>query len=375
MKLFEWVEAVTEPASRLMNERDCYLAAAIGCIQAFHSGTTTVLDYMYPMPSPVMYRRFSEAFKDAGMRGILGWGFQECGEEFGLPKTLTRPVGEVLNDFDKYGPEMTGSTLSPALAPGVVFGITPDGFRHIRDLSEKRNLLLTLHLNETSLDNEAVYQVHGKSAVRYLEDLGILGPNLLAVHCVKMTAEEIALFRDYNVKVSHNPSSNMYLGAGIAPVIYMRSGNIVVGLATDGGGSNSNDMLEVLEDTAFLQKVSQEDPACITAQDVLDMATLGGAEAIGRLKDLGSLQSGKKADLFVFDPLSPRSVPVLDPVASLVFSSGPPNIVLTMVDGKIVMEDREVKTIEEKALLMEAQSAAEELAMKTGTEKYFKGGE
>jgi 5-methylthioadenosine/S-adenosylhomocysteine deaminase len=373
LKLFDWVEAVTEPAARLMTGRDCYLAAAVGLLQAARAGTTTVLDYMYPMPSSQMYTHFARAFENVGIRGILGWGFLDCGEEHGLPKSLMRPVKDVLDDLDKHGPEMTGERVTAALAPGVVFGVTAGSLKDIRDYATDKGMLISMHLNETGIDDAAVLADHGKRAVPYLDELGFLGPDLLAVHCVKMEREDMDLFQNNGVKVSHNPSSNMYLGSGIAPVLDMRSRGITVGLATDSGGSNSNDMLEVMEDAAFLQKVAYEDPAVITAQDILDIATRGGAEAIGGGNELGSLEKGKKADMFVFDPIRPRSVPVLDPAASLVFSSGPENVVLTMVGGHIILENGSITTIDETELLAESQTAAIGLAERSGTLSLIRG--
>jgi 5-methylthioadenosine/S-adenosylhomocysteine deaminase len=229
-------------------------------------------------------------------------------------------------------------------------------------------MLISLHTNETPDDDRAILAEHGQRTVPYLEEIGFWGPDVLAVHCVRMQPEDIEILSRYDVKVSHNPISNMYLGSGVAPVVEMRRAGLTVGLATDGAASNnSQDMIESMKLAGLVHKLAHTDPSAITASDVLDMATIEGARSLGREQHLGSLEPGKQADLFVLDPAGAKSVPVLDPVATLVFSAGEENVLTTVVAGQVLLGEGQITTVDEGALLQECQAAAWDLARRAGT--------
>ncbi len=372
LTLYDWVEAVTGPSVPCMSLRDAYLAAILGGLEALHSGTTTILDYQYPLPNKDLYRSVASAFKDLGLRAILAMGLTETGEQFGLPAYLFQPVEEALQQWDSLTAELDSeldyNLLSYGLAPAIVFGITGPGLERLRAYASDRQMLICLHVNETADDDRAMLAEKGMRAVPYLEEIGFWGPNVLAVHCVRMQPEDIEILARHDVKVSHNPVSNMYLGSGVAPIVEMRRAGLTVGLATDGAASNNcQDMLETLKCTGLVQKMAHQDPSAITAADVLDMATIDGARAIGQGERLGSLEPGKRADLFIYDPYCARSVPVLDPVASLVFSAGKEGVETTVVAGQVVLDGGQITSVDEAALLQECQAAAEALAIRAGT--------
>jgi 5-methylthioadenosine/S-adenosylhomocysteine deaminase len=372
LTLYEWVRAVTGPSVPLMSERDAYLAAVLGGLEALHSGTTTVFDYQYPLPNPKLYRSVACAFRDLRLRGILAQGMTETGEQFGLPAYLFQPVEQALAEWDRLtaeiGNEPGNALLSFGLAPAIVFGITRAGLEALRAYATEHGMPISLHVNETADDNRATLAEHGQRAVPFLEQIGFLGPDVLAVHCVRMRPEDVEILARHDVKVSYNPISNMYLGSGTAPIVEMRRAGLTVGLGTDGAASNnSQDMIETCKCAGLVQKLGRQDPSAITAAGVLDMATIDGARAIGQGERLGSLEAGKQADLFIYDPVCPRSVPVLDPVASLVFSSGTEGVVTTVVAGQVVLDGGQVTTVDEAALLRECQEAACALAVRAGT--------
>ena len=162
----------------------------------------------------------------------------------------------------------------------------------------------------------------------------------------------------------------MYLGSGIPPIVRMAEAGLRIGLATDGAGSNNcQDMLESLKFSALLQKVAARDASVVRAQTALDWATRGGAQAINLGREIGSIETGKKADFFLLDPFTPKATPVHDPLATLVYSSGQANVVTTVVDGRVLLEDGVFHHLDEPALLREAQRAAQHLAQRAGTEK------
>jgi 5-methylthioadenosine/S-adenosylhomocysteine deaminase len=368
LRLYDWVRAVTGPSIPAMNERDAYLATMVGGLEALRSGTTTLLDYQYPLPDKGLYRAVARAFRDLGLRGVLAQGMTETGAKFGLPDYLFQPVEEALEEWDALTAELGSDLLSFALAPAIVFGMTRAGLERLRVYARQRAMLVSLHINETADDDRAVLAEYGRRAVPFLEELGFLGPDLLAVHCVRMQPEDIETMARHDVKVAHNPVSNMYLGSGVAPVVEMRRAGLTVGLATDGAASNNSlDMLETMKCAGLVHKMAHRDPSILNSTDVLDMATIEGARAIGQGDRLGSLEPGKQADMFVLDPVRAKSVPVHDPVASVVFSSGEDGVVTTIVAGRVVLDEGRIVSVDEIALLEECQSAACALAKRAGT--------
>ncbi|MGH8525000.1 MAG: amidohydrolase family protein, partial [Gammaproteobacteria bacterium] len=188
-----------------------------------------------------------------------------------------------------------------------------------------------------------------------------------AVHCVKCNQKDIRLMKAFDVKVSHNPCSNMYLASGIAPIPQMLMAGLSVGIATDGPASNNNqNMVHVLKYTALLHKVAHEDAAVITAEKVLEMATIDGARAIGMEKEIGSLEPGKKADVAIMAFDNPFSTPVHNPISSLVYSALGNEPETVIIDGEVVMRDRMIKTVDELHVREQAQRAAEALAKRSG---------
>jgi 5-methylthioadenosine/S-adenosylhomocysteine deaminase len=209
--------------------------------------------------------------------------------------------------------------------------------------------------------------------VPFLERIGLLGPDVLHAHCVQLTEEDCEILARHGACVSYNPVSNMYLGSGVPPIPRLLELGVTVGLGADGAASNnSQDMLEALKIAALLPKVAWRDPAIFTASDAVRLATSGGAAALGR-DDFGALEPGKRADLFIFDPLHAKSIPVHDPVSTLVYASGEANVRTTIVGGKVVLDDRRIIGVDEQAILREAQSLAEQLSERAGTRRRLAG--
>ncbi len=367
LSLYQWVDEIAAPSASGMSEKQAYLSTLLGGMEAIHCGTTTLLDFMYSMPDSKLHRQVGNGLRDIGLRGVLGLGLMENGEEHGLSPCQFRPVTEALDEWQEIMNEYKGGILSFALAPEIPFGITPKGYRDIRNFASTNGIPITIHINETLEDDNANIKDYQKRAVPFLEELGFWGEDVIGVHCVKMQPEDIEIFVKHNVKISHNPVSNMYLGVGVAPIIELNELGLTISLGTDGAGSNnSQDMFEVMKSTGLLHKVHHQNSEVINAQTILDMATLGGAISLGLSDRIGSLEVSKQADLFIFDPLKPKSTPVFDPISNLVFSSGSENISTTIVAGKILMEERKIIGINELDILQECQESAWKLARKVG---------
>jgi len=196
----------------------------------------------------------------------------------------------------------------------------------------------------------------------FLERIGFLDSPTLAVHCVHLTARDLRILKARGVTVSHNPTSNMYLASGVAPVPQMLMAGIAVGLATDGPASNNNqNMIQALKFGALLHKVHTLDPTAITAEQALEMATIGAAKALGISGEVGSLEPGKRADVIVLNLRNVFASPLHHPVSSLVYAAVGSEVETVIIDGRVVMDDGRIQTADEPGALRDAQRAAEQL--------------
>jgi 5-methylthioadenosine/S-adenosylhomocysteine deaminase len=373
MGVEQWVQAVTFPTAVHMNPEEVYLASLVSCLENLRSGVTTVVDFMYPVGDPALHEAVIRALADSGLRGRYSRMVNDAGAEAGVRPALIHPPQASLAHAAELIERHNGAAdgrLEIGLSVGVIWGITEAGLRATRRFASERHVPITMHINESPFDNEASLKAFGRATIAMLEYTGLLGPDLLAVHCVHMTPEEIGLFAEHDVKISYNAVSNMYLGSGIPPIVAMAKAGLTISLATDGSGSNNcQDMLETLKFSALLQKVAARDASVVNAQLALDWATRGGARAMRRESELGSLEPGKRADFFIVNPYTSKATPVHDPLATLVYSAGQANVVTTVVGGRVLLENGAFCELDEAAILLEAQRTAQRLAERCGTEK------
>lgn len=367
--LFDWLDSSVRRAIHKIDKECCHYAALTGCIEAIRTGTTTVLDYMYCHGQPDLDIEVLNALEKIGIRGVFGRGNTNTDS---FPKDIACPYKETeemfLADVERLANEYRNHPrISIAIAPGIIWDISEEGFRKIRGLADKYKLPVTMHLVETEDDDEYTLKVKGMRTIPYLEKVGILGPDFIAVHCVHMNDEDRALLKKYDVKISHNPVSNMILASGVAPVPKYLEEGMTVSLACDGAASNdTQDMLEVIKTTALLHKVNTRNAAVVSAGEVLEMATLGGAKALQMEDRIGSIEVGKKADMFIYNPINARSIPVHDPVSTIVYSSAQPNVETTIIDGRVVLENGKFITVDEEEILHKTQEIAAKLVNEAG---------
>lgn len=373
MPVEQWVQAVTFPTARAINAEEAYLLSLVSCLENLRSGATTVMDFMYSLDNPALHEAVIQAMLDSGLRGRYTRTVVDSGEEMGIPGVMRQRAEDALAHARALQARFHGAgdgRLDIGLAIGVIWAITEPGLRAVRRCADETGMTITMHVNETPFDNVAAQRRWGRATIPMLAETGVLGPDFIAVHCVHMTEEDVALFVRHNVAVAYNPVSNMYLGSGIAPIVQLAGRGLRIGLATDGSGSNNcQDMLETLKFGALLQKVGRQDPSCVLAQQALDWATRGGAEAMGLADQVGSLAPGKKADFFLVNPFTPKATPVHDPVTTLVYSAGQPNVEMVVVNGRVLMENGVFTHLDEAKILRDAQRAAQHLAQRAGTER------
>ncbi|HZA37008.1 MAG TPA: amidohydrolase family protein, partial [Vicinamibacterales bacterium] len=257
--------------------------------------------------------------------------------------------------------------ITPAVAPHSMYLVDKAVLLACRALAVKHQKPLLIHLAETEDEIRTARERFQASPTAFLQQIGFWAPRTLAAHGVWVTDEDIALLAQAHVGVSHNPESNMKLASGTAPVTKYLKAGVAVGLGTDGAASNNDlDMFEAMRETAFLHKLTTRDPRALPAATVLELATLGGARALGMDRQVGSLERGKRADLLIVSMSSARQTPLYDPVSHLVYLTRGDDVETTIVHGKVLMENRTVLTLDEGSVLAEARRMSEDVRRAVG---------
>ena len=346
LPLKAWLEQYIFPAEgKWVNEEFVYWGTLLATIEMIHSGTTTFVDGYF------FAEHIARAVGQSGMRSLLGQGILD----FPTPDFLS--PSEALKKTEAFIEiHARSSLIRPTLFAHSVYTCSPNLLKQCRDLAERHGVPLIIHLAETKSEIEEVSKKYGKSPVNHMESLGLLSPSLIACHCVWLTEAEIDLLARRGVKVVHNPESNMKLASGVAPVPELLARGVTVGLGTDGCASNNNlDLFQEMDSAAKLHKVHRLDPTVMPSSVVLEMATLGGARVLGLEKEIGSLEVGKKADIIVLDLNRPHLQPVYNIVSQLVYSAVGADVRDVIIDGKLVMHDRKLLTLDEETVLQKAQ--------------------
>ncbi|MBR6165246.1 MAG: amidohydrolase [Clostridia bacterium] len=337
-RLIEWLNLSALPFGKIMTPRQHELAARLACMEALKSGCTTLCEFFYTDQDPELAYACIEGMQSTGIRSVFIRTFQDTGEEYGMPSVFIEPADKAMREVSllrkRYKED---DMLSIWTGPDVTWSTTKEGYQTMLEYCLSENVRYSMHLKETEVDNEMCLRTYGKDIVDLLEEIGFLTDRMLAVHCVNLTERDIKRFSEYGVSISHNPAPNLYLGSGIPPIPESLRAGVNVALGTDGAASNnSTDMLETMKLAALIQKGIHRDASVISADQVIRMATCGGAKAIGMENMVGTLEAGKKADMILFDPRHLKSFPDHDAEATVVYASSEENIDTTIVNGKIV---------------------------------------
>jgi 5-methylthioadenosine/S-adenosylhomocysteine deaminase len=227
------------------------------------------------------------------------------------------------------------------------------------ELARRYGVPVITHLAETEDEVRIAHEQHQTTPTAYLESIGFWGPRTLAAHGVWVSDEDIAILKRRNVGVAHNPESNMKLASGAAPVKKYLAAGIALGLGTDGAASNNDlDMFEAMRQASFLAKHAEHDPTVVPAQAALDMATIGGARALSMESTIGSLEAGKRADLITVSVSAARQTPLYEPISHLVYTTRGDDVRTTIVNGKVLMKDRQLRTLDRTAVIADARRLA-----------------
>jgi 5-methylthioadenosine/S-adenosylhomocysteine deaminase len=373
MVLKKWFTCMTGPSAIHLTPPDAHIAAKHGCVESIRGGVTTVLDFMYAHPQPGMIAAVVAAFEETGVRGFVCRGFASMGQEYGTPPELIETPANALADAREqiHRFNRPGGRVQVGVACNMIWTVDEAGYRATRVLANEEKVLVTTHIAETSFELETSAAKYGRTDTEFLSDIGFLGPDVVAAHCVLCTPSDIAILKQHDVKVSNNPCSNQYLASGCAPIPAMLAAGLTVGLASDGpASSNNHSMIQAMKFSALQQKGVHQNAEIITAETVLEMATLGGARAVGLAHEIGSIELGKKADIAVIDYDNAWMTPIHHPVSALVYSALGHEVVTVLIDGRIVMRDGVVTSVDERAVRRSAQLHADALTARAGTDSF-----
>jgi 5-methylthioadenosine/S-adenosylhomocysteine deaminase len=335
--LMTWLEKYMFPVERrFVSPEFVRWGARLACWEMIVSGTTTFADgYFYE-------EEVARAADEAGLRAVAGQGI------FDVPTPDSKTSVEGLARAERFLSDWSGHPrVTPSLCPHACYTVEPETWRRTMKLAEKFGAPVQTHLAESPAEIAMVRERFGTTPVRHLAGIGALNERLTAAHCVCVDDEEIGLLGASGVGVVHCPESNMKLASGIAPVPRMLSAGVRLGLGTDGAASNNDlDMVGEMGSAARLHKAAAMDPTAAPAHAVLRMATLGGARALHVEESIGSLEPGKRADVIVLGLSAPSALPLFDPVSHLVYSARSDSVETVIVEGKVVMENRRMRTLD-----------------------------
>ena len=352
LSLMEWLTKYIFPAeAKTVSPEFVRAGTRLAALEMIQSGTTTFADMYY------FEEEIAKETRTAGMRGVLGETIIQ------FPVADAKTPAEGLARAEAFIKAFKGDALiTPAVAPHAIYTNDAATLTAARELSKRYGVPTLIHLAETQDEVKTTQEKHKQSPVAYLDGLGFLGPGVLAAHGVWVSDAEVGVLKAKGVGVSHNPESNMKLASGTAPVpAYLRAG-VALGLGTDGAASNNDlDMFEAMRTASFLHKLQSMDPRVVSAKEALQMATIGGARALGMERQIGSLEVGKHADLIVVSMSAARQTPMYDPISHLVYVTRGDDVRTTIVNGRVLMRDRRMLTLNEPAILQDARTWAEKV--------------
>lgn len=375
--LYDWLLNVLYPGVLAYTEDDARVAARLFCVESIRSGITTVVDNADLGRIDMLADATISVYKEMGLRAIYGRMFADftppelegyiAAIEAKEPEVLHDPspleeTNEALESIERLMRRHHGAAegrIQVWPSPGIAIFTTREGLLGARDLARRHGARVTIHVAESGFDARQF----GVSSVEYLASVGFLGPDVLCGHCVQVNSNDIRIMRTLDVKVANNVVSNMFLASGIAPVAEMILAGVTVGIGTDDCNCNTSvNMVSDMKFAALAQKVRYQSSAAITAEKVLEMATIDGARAVGLEDEIGSIEVSKKADLIMFDLRHPQCVPCYSIPSVLVYQAYGTEVDTVVIDGQVLMEGRRLIRLDEqqeRELVDQAQRASE----------------
>lgn len=341
--LMKWLYEYIWPFEAQQTPDEVKLGAELGIVEMLLGGVTTFVDMYWEE------NRIAEAVERLGIRALL------------CPSCLDSNMEAFERDLEALLPQCS-DRVRAGIGPHAPYTVSSENLLRCHALAQKHDLPLTIHVAETLDEMRTVKERTGLTPVQYLDSLGLLGPRTLAAHCVHIDDADRAILRERRVKIAHNPTSNMKISSGIAPVAAYVEEQMRPAIGTDGTCSNNDlDMWEEMRQASLLAKVSTMNPLVLPAYELLRMATVYAAEAIGRSGELGEIKPGALADLILIDMQKPHLQPVNDPIADLVYCAKASDVDTVIVDGHMVVHHRQVLNVDLPALYAAASDAVQRI--------------
>jgi 5-methylthioadenosine/S-adenosylhomocysteine deaminase len=349
LALMEWLNRYIFPAeAKTVSPEMVRIGTRLAALEMIESGTTAYADMYY------FEEEIARATRDAGLRGVLGETIIQ------FPVADAKTPADALARAERFIREFKHDPLIvPAVAPHAMYTNDKATLQAAAALGRKYEVPVLIHLAETEEELKIARERYGMTPTAYLDSIGFWGPRTLAAHGVWVNDADIAILKRHGIGVSHNPESNMKLASGTAPVVSYLKAGVLLGLGTDGAASNNDlDMFEAMRQASFLAKHASHDPTAVPAKAALDLATIGGALALGMERMIGSLEPGKRADLITVSVTAARQTPLYDPVSHIVYTTRGDDVRTTIVNGKVLMKDRLVRTLDRTAVIADANRLA-----------------
>lgn len=346
LELMDWLANEIWPAEAKLTGELATMGTQLGIAEMLRSGTTCFNDMYFFMDE------VAEVVKETGIRAVLSRGMA------GVAPTAMQALSESRDLYNKWH-GFDNSRIKVMLGPHAPYTCPDDYMRKVMDLAHELGAQIHVHLCETKTEVNDVIKATGKTPIAHFNDLGVFDVGCVAAHCVHVTEDDLRIMHEKNVRVAHNPQSNLKLASGIADLPAMLQQGLTVGLGTDGSASNNNaDMLEEVRLAAMLHKATHYDPKVIPAHTALALGTVEGAKVLD-YQDLGLLKEGYRADIVLYDTTGVHWLPRYNDVASLVYAANSSDVATTIVAGKILMKDRELLTIDEEKLRRTVETGTE----------------
>ncbi|MFZ7104517.1 MAG: amidohydrolase [Peptococcaceae bacterium] len=346
MELMPWLQEKIWPQEAKLTAEHVYWGTKLAILEMIKTGTTTFADMYFFMDN------VAAAVEESGIRAVLARGMIGLNDrEFG---TLQES-----KDFVKNWQGAAQGRISCMFGPHALYTCPPDYLQKVIEAAKELNAGIHIHLAETKQEFSDMRKEYSATPIQHILDTGLFDLPVLAAHCVHLTEEDISILSRQQAGVAHNPTSNMKLASGMAPIPQLLTAGIKVGLGTDGSASNNNlNMFEEMHLASLLHKVSWGDPTLIPAYQALQMGTVFGSHVVGLAEETGTLEKGKKADIILLDLDQPHLCPQYDLTANLIYSAQGSDVKTTIIDGKVVMKDREVLSIDVEKTMYEARRYA-----------------
>lgn len=364
LELMDWLRKRIWPLEAAHDEESIYYSAMLGIGELLESGTTTIVDMETVHHTEYAFRAIAES----GIRAVSGKVMMDKGDEvpLALQEKTAESIQQSVDLLEKWNGFDDGR-IHYAFSPRFVVSCTEELLKEVKTLSDKYRVKVHTHASENKGEIQIVQEETGMRNVVYLDHLGLANERLILAHCIWLDEEEKRIIQEKGVHVSHCPGSNLKLASGIADTHHLLCNHASVSLGADGAPCNNNlDMFNEMRLAALIQKPIHG-PTAMDAKTVFRMATIGGAKAVGMEKEIGSLEIGKRADLAILNLHNFHTFPSydVDPISRIVYSATRADVETTIVDGKIVMENKIIKTVDKPIVLNEADKSIKRLLSKT----------